>query len=224
MSGGHDDFAVEPVRGLPQALPEGERILWQGAPDWRLLALRAFHAGTAAAYFAVLAIWRGAEAYVAGADAAAVAAAATSVLPFAAAALAVLAGLAYVTARGTVYTITSKRVVLRFGVAITKAINLPYRAIAAAALHSTPSGAGDIALRPLPQQMRLGWSHLWPHVRPWRLKTPEPMLRALPDAASVARMLAAAMRDEVPEGAAHAVAEAKPVRQGPLAPAHGHAA
>ena len=28
----HDDFKFEPVRGLPEALPEGEHILWQGSP------------------------------------------------------------------------------------------------------------------------------------------------------------------------------------------------
>ena len=32
MSKDHDDFDFEPVRGLPQVLPKGERMLWQGAP------------------------------------------------------------------------------------------------------------------------------------------------------------------------------------------------
>ena len=32
-----DDYHVEPVRGLPQSLPEGEELLWQGAPStWAL--------------------------------------------------------------------------------------------------------------------------------------------------------------------------------------------
>ena len=35
MSEHHDDFDFEPVRGLPQVLPEGERLLWQGAPRWQ---------------------------------------------------------------------------------------------------------------------------------------------------------------------------------------------
>jgi hypothetical protein len=34
----HDDFKFEPIRGLPEQLPEGEHILWQGAPDPRVLA------------------------------------------------------------------------------------------------------------------------------------------------------------------------------------------
>ena len=33
----HDDFATEPVPGLPGHLPPGEVVLWQGRPDaWRL--------------------------------------------------------------------------------------------------------------------------------------------------------------------------------------------
>lgn len=35
---GHDDFAVEPIPGLPELPPEGEHILWQGAPCWHALA------------------------------------------------------------------------------------------------------------------------------------------------------------------------------------------
>jgi hypothetical protein len=34
---------------------------------------------------------------------------------------------------------------------------------------------------------------LWPHIRPWRLRTPEPMLRALPDAAVAAAKLSEAL-------------------------------
>ena len=44
------DFDFEPVKGLPAALPENERMLWQGAPLWQDLALHAFHARKAAYY------------------------------------------------------------------------------------------------------------------------------------------------------------------------------
>ena len=37
------------------------------------------------------------------------------------------------------------------------------------------------------------WLLLWPHVRPWRMRHPEPMLRSLPDAAHVAAILAPAL-------------------------------
>ncbi len=47
-----DDFAFEPIRGLPEMPPEGERILWQGSPDWRALAWRVFHIREVTFYFA----------------------------------------------------------------------------------------------------------------------------------------------------------------------------
>ena len=55
MSKHHDDFDFEPVRGLPQLLPKGERMLWQGAPRWQDLAVHAFHARKVIWYFAALA-------------------------------------------------------------------------------------------------------------------------------------------------------------------------
>ena len=36
----------------------------------------------------------------------------------------------------------------------------------------------------------LGHVLLWPHVRPWRYAMPQPMLRAVPDAAALAQMIA----------------------------------
>ena len=54
-----DDVQVEPIRGLPELPPEGEHILWQGAPDPWTLALQALNTGWVAGYFALLAAWRG---------------------------------------------------------------------------------------------------------------------------------------------------------------------
>ena len=54
----HDDFAIEPVRGLPERPPEGERILWQGRPDWWALSWQALSLPWVAGYFLALALWR----------------------------------------------------------------------------------------------------------------------------------------------------------------------
>ena len=35
----HDDFEIEPIKGLPERPPEVEDILWQGRPDWWRLAV-----------------------------------------------------------------------------------------------------------------------------------------------------------------------------------------
>ena len=60
MTRDHDDFDFEPVRGLPQILPKGERMLWQGAPRWQDLAVHAFHARKVIWYFAGLTLLAGA--------------------------------------------------------------------------------------------------------------------------------------------------------------------
>ena len=44
----------EAAPGLPSALPAGERVVWQGAPDWRSLAVHAFHVRKVAIYFALM--------------------------------------------------------------------------------------------------------------------------------------------------------------------------
>ena len=54
----HDDFTFEPVRGLPEALPEGEHILWQGSPSTMRLAREGLKMNWIIGYFAVLAVWR----------------------------------------------------------------------------------------------------------------------------------------------------------------------
>jgi len=44
----------EAAPGLPSALPAGERVVWQGAPNWKRLAIHAFHVRKVALYFAFM--------------------------------------------------------------------------------------------------------------------------------------------------------------------------
>jgi len=91
------EFDFEPVRGLPASLPEGETLLWQGHPEWRSLALRAFHVGHVAVYFAALAAWAVGSAWAAGTGWAGAFAAAAWVPAMAAAAIALLGMTGYFT-------------------------------------------------------------------------------------------------------------------------------
>ncbi|MCY7315507.1 MAG: hypothetical protein LH480_07775, partial [Rubrivivax sp.] len=51
-----------------------------------------------------------------------------------------------------------------------------------------PHGSGDLPLSLIGED-RIAFMHLWPHVRPWQLARPEPMLRAVPNAQCVAQLL-----------------------------------
>jgi Bacterial PH domain len=190
------EFEAEP--GLPEPLPRGERLLWQGSPDWRVLAREAMHTRLLSIYFGVLLAWRGATVLANGGSAVDAGESILWLLPLAVAAIAVLSLLAWLIARTSVYTITDKRVVMRIGVVLNITFNLPYSKIESAGLrmHSKNArdGSGDVTLV-LADTDHIAYVHLWPHARPWQVKRTQPMLRALPNVRSVAAVLSAALAD-----------------------------
>jgi hypothetical protein len=182
----------EPVWGLPERLPDGETILWQGKPEWWNFAWRALHLPVLAAYFGVLVVARIVSVLMAGAS---VAVTARDALWFIAPSLGVLGLvllLAWGIARTTAYTITSQRVVLRFGIALPMTVNLPFSVIHSAAAKVHADGTGDISLKILPPH-RVSYLFFWPHARPWHYAKPQPTLRGIADAAVVAQVLARAL-------------------------------
>jgi hypothetical protein len=186
------DQDFEPVHGLPQHLPAGEHILWQGVPSWKALALRAYHVRKVAAYFGILLAWRMVTAVSEGSTPLGLVQALIPLTLVGTAAVGVLGGLAYWCARTSIYTITNRRVALRIGIALSITVNVPYRMVDTAALRVYKDGTGDLPLRLLGKD-HIAYVPLWPHARPWRLAKPEPMLRSVPDAARVARILSAAL-------------------------------
>lgn len=198
-----DDVTVEPVKGLPEAPPPGEDILWQGRPLVLPLAREAMWLNWVLGYFVLLIVWR------VGASSATMefSSALLTAVPFLILALAVSGIIlltAWIQSRATVYTITSERVAMRVGAALTITLNLPFPKIAAADLDLNKSGSGTIALRTM-GHIKLSYLVLWPHVRPWHMKQTQPALRCIPDAAKVAAILAEAAETRIsqPEIARH---------------------
>lgn len=189
MIGEHD---AEPIPGLPDRLPAGERMLWQGSPAWWPLAKSAFHVRAVAVYFALLAAWRVVSVHADGAGVADALMAALIALALGAAAVGLLGLIAWLMARTTLYTLTSRRLIFRIGVAFPMTVNLPFKVIDAASLKAGAADAGDIALEVRADQ-RLSYLIMWPYVRPWRFARPQATLRALPRAAQVAAHLSAAL-------------------------------
>lgn len=192
----HDDYAVEPVPGLPENLPDGEAMLWQGAPDWQSMAWRIFHIREVVGYFALLLFWNGFSAWWESGLAIKVTAAVLPLLIPMGIGIGILAALAYLTARMSVYTLTSKRLVMRIGIALPTTFNLPFAQIEGADVKLLPDGTGDISLKLVPD-VRLAYLVLWPHARPWALRQTQPTLRAVPNAAEVAQRLATALAASV---------------------------
>ena len=189
----HDD---EPVPGLPEALPEGERLLWQGKPGFAGLVLGTFHVRKLAAYFGVLLVLRIALALGDGAGIAAAVAGSAWLAVLAAAAIGILVLYARLVARATRFTITDRRVVIRCGVALPLTVNLPFSRIEAADLRLRGDGSGDISLT-TDRSSRASFLLLWPFVKPLRWLRVRPVLRGLADAERVAEILTDALKDRL---------------------------
>ena len=182
----------EPISGLPGPLPAGEEILWQGKPTWGGLARRVCHLRALGAYVLLLGLWCGWSMVRSGHPLSIAALGAAWVLTAGCCALGLLAVFALLSSRTTTYTITTKRIFIQFGVAMTMTVDVPFRIVEGAALRLHSDGTGDIPLA-LSAEQRASYAVLWPHVRPWRLRQPEPMLRSIPDAARVAGLLGQAL-------------------------------
>ncbi len=203
------EHEFEASHGLPENLPAGEHTLWQGRPDTVLLARQALHVDAVLLYFGALLAWRGWASASEGAGLGGTLLAMVGLLPIMALALGLLVGLAALMARTTVYTITNRRIVMRVGVVLSITFNLPFSQVLRAGWRPRGQGGsgGDIALS-LAEGTHIAYLHLWPHVRPWRLRHTEPMLRALADAPAVAATLAQALQQAESRAQASATAAA----------------
>jgi hypothetical protein len=182
------EHEFEAALGLPEPLPAGEKILWQGAPRWTAMAKHVFHMQWLAVYFAVIV---GLQIFTVVGNEGGLAAGWSSValaIFLALIGLVLVGLLAYWSATTTMYTLTNRRIVMRVGIVLTVTFNLPYTTLRSADLKLYKDGTGDIPMQ-IATKDKIAFFHLWPHVRPWRLAKPEPMLRCIPDAKQVAILL-----------------------------------
>ena len=190
MSHQHEhEFEAAP--GLPEALPAGEKILWQGSPDWRQLAVHAFHVRKLAIYFAFMI---GLQAmFMQGQPMDVLLPSIMTSAMLALTAVGMLTAIAWFACHTCLYTLTNKRVVMRIGIVLTMTFNLPLVRLAGAAIKTRARGCGDIALQ-IKEPDRIAYLHLWPHARAWRLKNPQPSLRCVKNADQVAQRIVGAWR------------------------------
>jgi len=191
----HDDFEIEPVKGLPETPPEGEVILWQGKPNWWVLSKESLNLYWVAGYFVFLAAWRLTAVF----DLMPLGQAIWASVPFlilGGIACAILMVIAWAQAHYTVYTITNRRVAMRIGAALNVTLNLPYTQIGNANLDLRKGGTGTIAFELL-GDTRISYLVCWPHVRPWKISPTQPALRCINDAEEIAAMISEAAQARV---------------------------
>jgi len=190
-------FRGRPMDGLPGRLPAGEQVLWQSGPSWRGLARHAFYIRLVTVYFALLVGWRVLGSMLSGHDLRYATVSAASCVLLGGLGIALFCLFAWLIARTTTYTITQKRIVITYGMALPKSLNLPFSAIEAADLKRHADGTGDIALRLLGTK-RVPYLLLWPHVRPGAQGRGQPVLRCLPAPVEAAEVLARAVAVSLP--------------------------
>lgn len=195
-------------RSFPGPLPAGETLLWQGAPNWRVLARTALHTRALAIYFGALACI---AALTGGGLLGGVKVAGLGLVP-----LALAYGYAYAVSRGTVYSITTHQVVLHVGLALPVTLNLPLERVASADLRSASDGSGDLSLT-LAGSDRFAYVVLWPHARPWRFSPAQPTMRGLANAAEPAQILADILGSAAPRAVPSWTETAYDPMQTPLA-------
>ena len=186
------EHEYEPTPGLPEKLPRGETLLWQGAPDRAGFSRNAFHLRGLAIYFSVIILIRIGLDVASGIAVGETLGSALPLVGTALAAILVLAVIGRYAARTSVYSITDRRVVLRIGMALPMTVNIPFASVATMALRTNSDGTGDIVLALLPGH-RVAWLALWPHCRSLKVARPEPVLRALANAPAAAQILARAL-------------------------------
>lgn len=207
-----------PLDAAPDGMAKDERIVWQGAPTWRGFALHALHLRAVSFYFLAILAWRFGAEFMATGSVAAGAVSAAWAFALAVPVLGFLALYARMVARSTRYTVTTRRVVLRIGVALPMTVTIPVDLIESVNLRGEADGSGDVTLGVLPDR-RLSYTVLWPHARPWRFSRPEAALRSVPQAEAVAGVIASMLARQAGQAEAPA---ARPSSARPSTPtAHG---
>lgn len=187
------------IRGVNEALPAGERVLWEGSPDARALARHLFFVRPISVYLSAMVFWWVAVNVSQVGTTSFWTTLGTQIL---------LSGgvvgaawlFARAIARGTTYAITDRRLVLNFGVIFPLTINLPLRYVQGASARQFSDQTGQIAVQ-LSTKEKLAWIVLFPHVRPWTFNNPEPLLRGLTDPVKVGEILREAVLNVPPEDA-----------------------
>lgn len=181
------------VAGLEEPLPADETVLWEGSPDRTALANHLLHGRKILLYFVLLAAWTAVTGARDGAGAGTIALDASLYLAAGAGVLGFCHLVAEVVRRTSKYLLTDRRVLLNVGFAFPKVINVPLERVDAASVRTRRDGTGLVTVRPA-GDIGLGYALMWPHVRPWRLRRPEPALRGLTHPERVGELLADALR------------------------------
>ena len=99
---------------------------------------------------------------------------------------------------GDFNVITSKRVIIKSGLALIFMLNVPFDKIASIDKNHYSDGSGNISFK-LISNKRVPFFASWPSVRPWYFSNPEPTFRCIADVDVIALKLSEAAQSRVSE-------------------------
>ena len=186
-----------PPKDILSIIPKDEKIIWYGRPDLRRFCLSALGLKYIIFYliiifFSIIYARSGDFNFIK----------ITQVLfpylisSFLAVLLLIIIGISQVLP--TIYVITSKRVIIRSGLALIFMLNVPFDKIASIDKKQYSDGSGNISFK-LMGNKRVPFFAGWPSVRPWHFNNPEPTLRCISDVDIVALKLSEAAESRISE-------------------------
>ena len=185
----------EPVPGLPEKLPAGEYIVWQGKPEVSALVKRVFHAPTIALYFAGLIAVHAVYQSINGTPLSTIGIAMIWQVGLAVIGVGLLVGAGNLYAHSTMYTFTNRRLVIRSGVAVSMMVNIPWESVKSAGVRYCRDGTGDFLITPTADR-KLYYLMIWPHVRQLGFRSVQPLLRGIGSPRDIAARLGDVIRDQ----------------------------
>jgi membrane protein YdbS with pleckstrin-like domain len=175
--------------GEVSRLPDGERVLWTGAPDRRALA-RWFLRERWIMLFVLISFAIGAADALQHTDGAVPRLLGVATLSAVLALVAIVSVrvLAWQIARSSKYVITDRRVYFNIGIVMRADANIPYTSVETIDLRRRPDGSADLMVT-LRDEQEIPWLLLFPHMT-WRghrrgrptfraLRTPQPAADAV---------------------------------------------
>ena len=186
-----------PPKDILGAIPENEDIIWYGRPELRRFCLSALGLRYLLLYLLIVALFNlssnfGNFSFFIYLE---------IMVPyiiscFLATVLLVIIGISQV--MPTVYVITSKRIIIRSGMALIFMLNVPFDKIANIDKQIFKDGCGNISFK-LINNKRVPFFASWPSVRPWYFNNPEPTFRCISNVDVIALKLADAAQSRISE-------------------------
>ena len=186
-----------PPKDVLSVIPEDEEVLWHGRPDFRRFSLSALGLRYLMLYLLIVSL----TTFFSNFGNLSLFLFLQMMFPYIiccclAAIILVMIGISQVIP--IVYVITSKRIIIKSGLALIFMLNVPFDKIANIDKKTFSDGCGDISFKFMGNK-RIPFFAGWPSVRPWYFNNPEPTFRCIPDVDVVAFKLANAAQSRISE-------------------------